>query len=215
MKNCQVTKLEHSSILLEYLNKRILFDPGSFTTVSDALHDIDILLITHSHGDHLNQTNIQYIIDQNQDVLIITNSQVAELLKNLDASIKIVEGSDKVDIDGIIITAHDHAHEEIYKEYGQVQNTGYYIDTVFFHPGDAFTKPNRKVAVIATIISAPFMQIKSTIDYINNNPSAIHLGVHDAVITSETIGWLKDIIEENINPDCKYEHPKINKTFLI
>ena len=215
MEKRQITKLEHSSILLEHLSKRILFDPGSFTIANDALHDIDILLITHSHGDHLNQTNIQYIIDQSQDVLIITNSQVAELLKNLVANIKIVEGSNKVDIDGIIITAHDHAHEEIYKEFGQVQNTGYYIDNIFFHPGDAFTKPNRKVAAIATIISAPFMRIKSAIDYINDNPSAIHLGVHDAVNTFQTVGWLKNIVEKNINPDCRYEHPETNKTILI
>jgi hypothetical protein len=215
MENSQITKLEHSSTLLEHKGKRILFDPGSFTVISDTLNDIDILVLTHGHEDHFHQTNIAYILEQNPQVLIITNSEVAEMLKDLDANVSIVEGSNTIDIDGIIITAHDQNHEEIYKEFWQVQNTGYYVDNVFFHPGDAFTKPNRDVAVIATIISGPFMQIKSTIDYINDNPSVIHLGVHDAVMSDGVAGWIKNIIESNINPDCRYAHPAMNKIITV
>lgn len=207
MPSTQLVKLEHSSILLKYKGKKILFDPGNFSKQNENLYGIDILIITHSHGDHLNMDNIQYVNEHAEGLQIVTNSGVAEAIKELGIVTHIVEGRDSLQIDGIDITAHDNPHEEIFKDFGLVQNTGYYVDDVFFHPGDSFTTPNKSVKAIATVIIAPFMRVKMAIDYINKNPDVIHLGVHDGVANPELAGLLKNIIEKNIDEGITYVHP--------
>lgn len=132
MNNTILTKLEHSSILLNHKGKNILFDPGNFSKQNNNLHNIDILLITHSHGDHLNLENIKYVHEHTNNLQIITNSEVAGQIKDLKIKTHIIENTNSINVDGIEITAHDNKHEEIYHDFGLVQNTGYYIDNVFF-----------------------------------------------------------------------------------
>lgn len=210
MSKSQLHKLEHSSILLKHKGKNILFDPGNFSTQNDNLHNIDILVITHAHGDHLNIDNINYVNENSENLQIITNSEVANTIKDLGIKTEVVEGTSEIVINDITITAHDHKHEEIYQDFGLVKNTGYYIDDVFFHPGDAFAKPNKEVKAIATVISAPFMRIKMAIDYINENPNVNHIGVHDSVANPDFSGWLKNIILKNIDANTVYIHPESN-----
>ena len=131
MNNTILTKLEHSSILLNHKGKNILFDPGNFSKQNNNLHNIDILLITHSHGDHLNLENIKYVHEHTNNLQIITNSEVAGQIKDLKIKTHIIENTNSIN-----------------------------IDNVFFHPGDAFTKPNKAISAIATVIVAPFMRIK-------------------------------------------------------
>ena len=202
----KLIKLEHSSILLQHKGKRILFDPGNFSIQNEKLHDIDILIITHKHGDHFNIENVKYINEHAVNLQIITNSEVAKAINEFEINTQVAEGNDSITIGDINITAHDHPHEEIFGEFGLAQNTGYYIDDAFFHPGDAFTKPNKSVKAVTTVIIAPFMRVKMAIDYINDNPNMIHIGVHDSVANPDFLGWLKNIIEKNVNADSIYKH---------
>ena len=47
-----ITKLGHCCLVLEIDGVRILTDPGNYTTAQDTMTGIDIVLITHEHGDH-------------------------------------------------------------------------------------------------------------------------------------------------------------------
>lgn len=204
----KLLKLPQSSVLLTHKGKRILFDPGSFSMPSQEIQNIDILIITHAHGDHYNEENINYVIEHSSSSQIITNSQVASKLKAIDIEAQVVEGSQITHIDDIEIQAHDNTHEEIYGEFGQVQNTGYYIDAVFFHPDDAFTKPVKPIKAISTVIIAPFMRVKMAIDYIKENPKSVHIGVHEKVASATFASWLQNIIKANIPDSITYVHPE-------
>jgi len=72
-------------------------------------------------------------------------------------------------------------HAEIYGIYGQVQNTGYMIDSLCY-PGDSFSNPNSKVDILALPVAGPWMRIKDAIDYAKNIKPRIVFPVHDAHI---------------------------------
>ncbi|MBU0460828.1 MAG: MBL fold metallo-hydrolase, partial [Nanoarchaeota archaeon] len=52
----KITRFAQSSILIETEGKRILLDPGNLqykeSYLNNEWNNIDILLITHKHGDH-------------------------------------------------------------------------------------------------------------------------------------------------------------------
>ena len=75
-----ITKFGHCCLLIEEKGVRILTDPGSYTTAQDALKDIDVVLITHEHQDHFHVPSVKKILENNPEVVIITNTSVCNLL---------------------------------------------------------------------------------------------------------------------------------------
>ena len=201
-----ITKLAHSSFLIEHKDTLIVFDPGSFTEQNERLHNIDLLLITHGHDDHFTIENVQYIQAHSPNLTIVTNSEVSATLEAGGINATVLEGSDATSVHGVTVTAQDEPHEEIYGTFGQVQNTGYYIDDLFFHPGDAFAKPAHPTKAIATVVAAPFMSIKDAISYMNATSEADHIATHDAVVTTEVFGWLEGMVEANLDEGITYRH---------
>ena len=49
----QITKFGQCCLLIEVAGKRILTDPGRFSVSQNDVSNIDIILITHEHADHL------------------------------------------------------------------------------------------------------------------------------------------------------------------
>ena len=79
----KITKYGHCCFLVEERGLRILFDPGIYSSGQEAVRDLDILLITHSHTDHFDVQYFQRIVANNPKATVITNSEVGkELEKN-------------------------------------------------------------------------------------------------------------------------------------
>ena len=53
----KITKFGHSCLLVEENGVRILFDPGSYSTAQNDVKNIDVVLITHEHSDHVLEEN--------------------------------------------------------------------------------------------------------------------------------------------------------------
>jgi L-ascorbate metabolism protein UlaG (beta-lactamase superfamily) len=92
----QVTWLGHSTVLLDVDGKRFLTDPVWYKRVSpftklgpkrfydvpvslDALPEIDFILLSHNHYDHLDKNAIQYLTTKN--IPVITQLKVGEQLQ--------------------------------------------------------------------------------------------------------------------------------------
>lgn len=69
----KLTKLIHSTLLVEYKSQRILFDPGDYSIEQvKTLTDIDLLIITHIHSDHLHIESVKVLTENNPSMHIIT-----------------------------------------------------------------------------------------------------------------------------------------------
>lgn len=178
-----ITKYGHCCILIEINNKRILTDPGAFSSGHETLTDIDIILITHEHSDHCHTESIASLLEINPEAIVVSNSSVARLLEGKGIETHIIEGRDSATILDTVLEAFDGKHEEIFADYGIVQNTGYLIDGSFFYPGDAYTVPSKPVKVLALPVAGPWCKIADAIRYAVAVKPNTALPVHDAVLS--------------------------------
>lgn len=157
-------------------------DPGAFSTMQVEEKNILAILITHEHQDHFHIDSLKKVLENNPKAIVITNTAVGGLLAEAGITYTKVEEGEKYDLNGVSIIGFGNTHAEIYGTYGQVQNTGYMIDTLCY-PGDAFSYPDAQVDVLALPVAGPWMRIKDAIDYAKNVKPRIVFPVHDAILS--------------------------------
>lgn len=198
----KVTKLGHCCLVVEIKGKRVMTDPGSYTVADQEKEiNIDLIVITHEHADHLHTDSLKNILKNNSKAIVVTNGSVGKILDGVGIKYKKLEDGNSGEFAGVYLEAHGNIHAEIYKDYGRVQNTGYFIGKDFFYPGDSFTNPNKKVDILALPVLAPWLKIKDSIEYAIAVSPRICFPVHDWNIKSgvflNTIP-LKFLSENNI-----------------
>ncbi len=183
-----ITKLGHCCLLIEIAGKRILTDPGAWSTLQNELINIDIILITHEHADHLHTESLQAILKNSPHARVVTNESVNKILSGLGIACTIAPDLAPFDVEGVSLQAFNSAHAEIFRELGQVQNTGFFIADKLFYPGDAFTMPGRAVDVLALPIAGPWTSFKQAMEYSLTIKPRICFPVHDGMLISDRPG---------------------------
>lgn len=182
-----ITKFGQCCLLIEINDKRILTDPGAFTREQDELTNIDLILITHEHADHLHVESVQAILDNNPDAELVTNSGVGKVLAEHGISYQLLEGTATGTHAELALEAHDGPHAEIFEDFGQVQNTGYLIADELFYPGDAYTDPGKPVRVLALPVAGPWCKIGEAITYARAIKPSKAFPVHDWLLNEEGV----------------------------
>lgn len=183
----QITKFGQCCLLIEVQGKRILTDPGRFSVGQNELRDIDVIVITHEHADHLHSESLAALLANNPTAAIVTNTSVGVILADLGLPYQVLEGRATTTCCGILLEAYDGVHAEIVGDYGQVQNTGYFIAERLFYPGDAYTEPGKPVPILALPIAGPWCKAAEVIAYAVRVKPTVAFPVHDAVLNSDGI----------------------------
>ncbi len=179
----KIKKLGHCCLVITTDNKRIMTDPGSYTISDQEIEEnIDIIVITHEHPDHLHIESLKKILDKNTNAIVVTNSGVGKLLDKEGIPYEKLEDGNIGEYAGVSFAAHGDRHEEIYEDYGQVQNTGYFIGEDLFYPGDAFTNPGKAVDILALPVAGPWTNIKNPMMYAREIHPRICFPVHDGML---------------------------------
>lgn len=196
----KIKKLGHCCLVIEENGKRIMTDPGSFSTLQNDERNIDIILYTHEHPDHYHLETLKVVLANNPNVLIVTNTAVGKLLTKAGIPYETLEEKNSKEILGVYFEAHGDKHAFIRKDAPQVQNTGYFIGTELFYPGDALTNPNKPVGILALPVNAPWLKVEEMIDYIDAvKPKAI-FPVHDGMLNGFGLNYVKKILTEVLPP---------------
>ncbi len=184
----KITKLGHCCLLIEVKDKKILTDPGAWSTLQNEVTGVDIILITHEHPDHLHVDSLKQVLVNNPGAKVVTNTSVGKLLTEAGIDFQLLENEQNRTVESIFIEGFGEKHEEVYHEFGQVQNTGYFIENKLFYPGDAFTNPGKPVDILAAPIVAPWGTFKSAIDYIREIKPRVCFPVHDGMLQKDRPG---------------------------
>jgi L-ascorbate metabolism protein UlaG (beta-lactamase superfamily) len=196
-----IKKIGHCCLVIETKGVRIMTDPGMFTTAQNEEKNIDIVAITHEHGDHFHVDSLKAVIANNPGVKIVTNTAVGKLLDAEGIVYEPLEDGGSISLNNISFEGHGEHHAVIYKELGQVQNTGFLIDDTLFYPGDAFTNPNKPVDILALPVAGPWMKISEAIEYALAVKPRRVFPVHDAIYANPAFGQMhvsKVLPEEGI-----------------
>ncbi len=178
----KITKFGHCCLLIEEKGLRILTDPGDYTDQQRSVNDIDVVLITHEHSDHLHMDSVKDLVKNNPGVRIITNNAVGRLLEEQGIKHELLEHGQNMTIEEVVFEGHGEQHAEIYKTYPRVQNTGYFIAGRLFYPGDALYNPGKPVEILGLPVAGPWLKISEAIDYCLEVMPKVAFPVHDGVL---------------------------------
>ncbi|OJI06523.1 hypothetical protein BK004_03205 [bacterium CG10_46_32] len=184
-----ITKLGHCCLIIEISGLRILTDPGKWTAERHAsIKNIDVILITHDHSDHIHVESIKTILQNNPQAKIYTNSGTGASLTKIGIAFETLEGTSKISIKDVELEAFDCDHEVIYSSVPLPQNTGYWIGKALFYPGDSLTNPGRPVNILALPVTGPWMTIGQGIDYAKSVKPKKCFPVHDGYVKEGSLG---------------------------
>lgn len=146
----EVTKFIHSCLLVEIEGKKILFDPGNYTAEANVLDvnnldNLDYLLITHEHPDHMYIPLIKKILNKFPSLQIITNPSAKALLEKEGISASI-EPTDLIKVEKV-------PHERVFGSEAPA-NVLFKVGD-FTNPGDSFHFSS-STKVLALPLQAPW-----------------------------------------------------------
>ena len=81
----ELTKYGHSCVRISDGDRRLAIDPGGFSEVPQALTDLDAVLITHEHPDHLDVDRLAAAAADNPALRVWAPQSVAEQLSGNQA----------------------------------------------------------------------------------------------------------------------------------
>lgn len=183
-----VTKFSHCCLLIEIDGVRILTDPGSYSMGQNEAKNIDIVLITHEHQDHLHIDSLKTVIANTEakGLVIITNKGVGKLLEASGIQhYEVVEHGQGTTVKGVLIEGFGTKHAEIYKTVIPADNTGYFIANKLFYPGDTLTHPGKHVDVLALPVAGPWLKISEAIEYALAVKPKTAFPVHDGMFQKD------------------------------
>ncbi|MDI6734124.1 MAG: MBL fold metallo-hydrolase [Patescibacteria group bacterium] len=202
----KITKFGHCCLLIEENGVKILTDPGTYSTQQNEVKNIDVILITHEHSDHLHIDSLKAVVKNNPQAKTITNKSVGKLLEKEGITYSMVEDGQSSNEKEVLIEGFGADHALMYTSIPPTPNTGYFIANRLFYPGDAFTNPRRQIDVLALPVAGPWMKLPEAVDYALKLKPKACFPVHD--------GILKNISSSNRIPKQILEPKGIKFTIL-
>ena len=129
-----IRRLSDSCLIVTTDSGATILDPGFHTWDTGAVDletvgDVQRVLITHQHKDHVKPEFVQWLLDRGDDVSVHANQAVVDLLAKHDIA------AVTTDPDGV--TSEDLAHEPTPFD-SQPPNRAFTVDALLTHPGDSF-----------------------------------------------------------------------------
>ncbi len=205
-----IKKYLHSCILVEENGKRLLIDPGLFSFVENKLKPedigaVDVILLTHKHPDHYYPEALK-ILARQSDVKILTNSEIAGLLKNENLGCEVVRHSEIYKAADFTIQAFDATHGPI--PVATPHNIAFLINNSFLHPGDSLSVPASVACdVVALPVSAPWLRLVDALEWARQMKPRKVIPIHDAIMKNFMLERIYAMSKENLEKAGISFHP--------
>lgn len=184
----KITKYPQSHFVIESGSTKIMIDPGtlSFQKYSpEDFRDLNAVLITHTHPDHLDMTAVKQIASE---IPVYGNGDVVSQLEEGDVVVTKVEHDREFEVGQVSIRPVDIPHCKLLYCSAEKKtlkapeisrdkkckvhpalipettdgppNTGFIINDVFFHPGDGINPQDFQIYSAAIPINGPTIEFE-------------------------------------------------------
>ena len=179
-----IARLTDSCLAVTTDQGTTLLDPGFHTWESaefdvTAIGEVQRVLITHEHGDHVSPAFVRWLVDRGDDVAVHANQAVADLLSthDIDVSLDPPDGT----------TAEDVVHALI-PTGAQPPNRSWTIDGAITHPGDSY-QPSSSAPVLALPLLVPWGSMTESVDFARRLGPRQVVPIHDFYTSRQGRRW--------------------------
>ena len=177
-----VTHLGHACVLVETQRARILIDPGTMSAFED-LRDLDAVLVTHQHGDHVDMSRLGALLTANRGATLIVDADTASVVADLPAHV-VARPGERLSFGGTTVDVRGGRHAAVYGDVPGCTNCAYLLDEgALFHPGDSFFVPEDDIDVLAVAVDGPWLKLAEAVDYVVAVSPRIAIPIHEGETT--------------------------------
>jgi L-ascorbate metabolism protein UlaG (beta-lactamase superfamily) len=186
----KVTHLGHSTVLVEAVETRLLIDPGNFSQAWHEITDLDAIVVTHAHPDHIDPDWIGALLDHNPDSRWLVEPGVPDVVPLPDRVERFAAGS-HTDVGSIRVEAVGGRHAVIHRDIPRIGNIGVVISEAgglrFFHTGDEIDTVPFDIDLLAVPAHAPWCAMKEIIDFVREVGAGRGFLIHEGLVNER--GW--------------------------
>lgn len=200
----RITHLGNAAVLVETDDARILIDPGNLSDAWHSLTDLDAVLVTHQHPDHIDPNNIGQLLSSNPAAKVLVEPSI--LGQVADGSIPELPNAtafppdDQTVIGDVLITAVGGQHAIIHRDIPRIGNVGYVLRSAgqptLFHPGDAYDTAPQGVDVLAMPTYGPWAAMKETVDFVRAVGALEGFPIHGELLNERGQNLIMSRIDE-------------------
>lgn len=179
-----IRRLTDSCLLVADDTGTTLFDPGfhtfADTEVRDSIGDVQRVLITHEHRDHVAPDFVAWLLDRGTDVTVHANDAVVDLLAchDIPATAEAPAGT----------TVEDVMHE-VLPTGAQPTNRAWTVEGLFTHPGDSY-QPTTTAPIMALPLMTPWGSATAAVDFARRVGPTQVIPVHDFYLDPAGREWI-------------------------
>jgi L-ascorbate metabolism protein UlaG (beta-lactamase superfamily) len=189
-----LTKFGHACVRLEKDGARLVIDPGVWAG-QGALDGASAVLITHEHFDHLDADAVRTALTTDRDLRLWASSTVAAQFADFGDRAVAVRHGDTFTAVGFGLHVYGSDHARVDRAVPIVPNTGFAVDGLVFHPGDAFTVPEDKIPTLLVPVSGPWLKFGEVADYLRAVAPERGYWIHDALLNDKGVELFTNMLQ--------------------
>lgn len=181
----RLTHFGHACLLVEVADQRLLIDPGTFADDFTGLRDLDAIVVTHQHPDHLDPDRVGALVAGNPAAVVLSDPESVAVLAALG-----VEASEHhpsgTQLGEVRLTPFGQTHALIHEDIPRITNVGVRVtapgEPTLFHPGDALDAEPGPVDVLAFPLNAPWQRSREMTAFLRRFNAPLAVPIHDRLL---------------------------------